>query len=62
MIYHNTKTPRAAYEFEVDNWSIKIAAYNIMVFLALITHKYRGSRVAFSISKTVEPNEEIKVG
>ena len=28
----------------------------------LITHKYRGSHVAFSISKSVEPNEEVKVG
>jgi hypothetical protein len=26
------------------------------------THKYRGSRVAFSISKSVEPNKELKVG
>jgi hypothetical protein len=25
-------------------------------------HKYRGSCVAFSISKSVEPNEELKVG
>ena len=28
----------------------------------LITHKYRGSPVDFSISKSVEPNEELKVG
>ena len=28
----------------------------------VITHKYRGSRVAFTISKSVEPNEELKVG
>ena len=28
----------------------------------LISHKYRGSCVAFSISKSVEPNEELKVG
>jgi hypothetical protein len=28
----------------------------------LITHKYRGSCVAFSISKSVKPNEELKVG
>jgi hypothetical protein len=27
----------------------------------LISHKYRGSCVAFSISKSVEPNEELKV-
>ena len=26
------------------------------------SHKYRGSCVAFSISKSVEPNEELKVG
>ena len=29
---------------------------------AVISHKYRGSCVAFSISKSVEPNEELKVG
>jgi hypothetical protein len=29
---------------------------------SLIPHKYRGSCVAFSISKSVEPNEELKVG
>src|SRR3954467_14724037 len=29
---------------------------------AMISHKYRGSCVAFSISKSVEPNEELKVG
>jgi hypothetical protein len=29
---------------------------------ALITHKYKGSCVAFSISKSVEPNEELKIG
>jgi hypothetical protein len=28
----------------------------------MISHKYRGSCVAFSISKSVEPNEELKVG
>jgi hypothetical protein len=28
----------------------------------VITHKYRGSCVAFLISKSVEPNEELKVG
>jgi hypothetical protein len=28
----------------------------------LISHKYRGSCVAFLISKSVEPNEELKVG
>jgi hypothetical protein len=28
----------------------------------VISHKYRGSCVAFSISKSVEPNEELKVG
>jgi hypothetical protein len=28
----------------------------------LMSHKYRGSCVAFSISKSVEPNEEVKVG
>jgi hypothetical protein len=28
----------------------------------LISHKYRGSCVAFSISKSVEPNKELKVG
>ena len=28
----------------------------------LITHKCSGSFVAFSISKSVEPNEELKVG
>ena len=28
----------------------------------LITHKYRGSRVAFLISKSVELNEELNVG
>jgi hypothetical protein len=28
----------------------------------LISHKYRGSCVAFSISKSVKPNEELKVG
>jgi hypothetical protein len=28
----------------------------------LISHKYRGSCAAFSISKSVEPNEELKVG
>ena len=28
----------------------------------LITHKCRGSFVAFSISKSVKPNEELKVG
>jgi hypothetical protein len=28
----------------------------------LISHKYRGSCVAFSISKSVEPNEELNVG
>ena len=28
----------------------------------LISHKYMGSFVAFSISKSVEPNEELKVG
>jgi hypothetical protein len=28
----------------------------------LISHKYRESCVAFSISKSVEPNEELKVG
>ena len=27
----------------------------------LITHKYRGPFVAFSINKSVEPNEELKV-
>jgi hypothetical protein len=27
----------------------------------LITHKYRGSIVTFSINKSVEPNEELKV-
>ena len=27
----------------------------------LITHKYRGSFVAFSINESVEPNEELKV-
>jgi hypothetical protein len=30
--------------------------------MSLISHKYRGSCVAFSISKSVEPNEELKVG
>jgi hypothetical protein len=30
--------------------------------LSLISHKYRGSSVAFSISKSVEPNEEQNVG
>jgi hypothetical protein len=29
---------------------------------AMISHKYRGSCVAISISKSVEPNEELKVG
>jgi hypothetical protein len=29
---------------------------------SLISHKYRRSCVAFSISKSVEPNEELKVG
>ena len=28
----------------------------------LISHKYRGSCVDFSISKSVEPNEELTVG
>ena len=28
----------------------------------LITHEYRGSCVAFSISKSVEPNEELEIG
>ena len=28
----------------------------------MITNKYRGSIVAFSINKSVEPNEELKVG
>ena len=28
--------------------------------IALMTHKYLGSIVAFSISKSVEPNEEQK--
>jgi hypothetical protein len=28
----------------------------------VISHKYRGSCVAFLISKSVEPNEELKVG
>jgi hypothetical protein len=28
----------------------------------VISHKYRGPCVAFSISKSVEPNEELKVG
>jgi hypothetical protein len=28
----------------------------------LISHKYRGSCLAFLISKSVEPNEELKVG
>ena len=29
--------------------------------IALMTHKYRGSIVAFLINKSVEPNEELKV-
>ena len=33
-----------------------------LVKRGLITHKYRGSCVAFSISKSVEPNEKLKVG
>jgi hypothetical protein len=28
----------------------------------VISHKYRGLCVAFLISKSVEPNEELKVG
>ena len=28
---------------------------------SLMTHKYRGSIVVLSISKSVEPNEELKV-
>jgi hypothetical protein len=28
---------------------------------SMITHKYRGSIVAFLINKSVEPNEELKV-
>jgi hypothetical protein len=28
----------------------------------MISHKYRGLCVAFSISKSVKPNEELKVG
>jgi transposase InsO family protein len=36
--------------------------YNKAPYELLISHKYRGSCVAFSISKSVEPNEELKVG
>jgi hypothetical protein len=35
---------------------------DMSIYWSLITHKYRGSCVAFSISKSVEPNEELKVG
>ena len=37
--------------------------YDLIMFIAirlLMTHKYRGSIVVLSISKSVEPNEEQK--
>jgi hypothetical protein len=40
--------------FGPSNYSLRASS--------VIFHKYRGSCVAFSISKSVEPNEELKVG
>jgi hypothetical protein len=39
----------------------KLDLLSILQIISLISHKYRGSCVAFSISKSVEPNEELKV-
>ena len=39
-----------------------ISTWNIKNYRYVMTHKYRGSIVVLSISKSVEPNEELKVG
>ena len=44
------------------NKQVKNLRPSLKTLRCLITHKYRGSCVAFSISKSVEPNEELKVG
>ena len=40
---------------------VVLSEFSRRQIMVLMTHKYRGSIVAFSISKCVEPNEEQKV-
>ena len=46
---------------EIGMCMAKILPRNVFHFTILMTHKYRGSIVVLSISKSVEPNEEQKV-
>ena len=56
----NLEGLEAVAERETKGWVGQLVEAGPCV--GLISHKYRGSCVAFSISKSVEPNEELKVG
>jgi hypothetical protein len=43
-----------------DVMLVETLSYNLLS-VALMTHKYRGCIIVFSINKSVEPNEEQKV-
>ena len=48
------------YIFTIVNMGLVRAIETMDLLRAVITHKYRGSQ-QFSISKSVEPNEELKI-
>jgi hypothetical protein len=48
--------------YKVVSAMIEEAKKVVAAMKRMISHKYRGSCVAFLISKSVKPNEELKVG
>jgi hypothetical protein len=63
-IIAQTRVNNSRYAWREENYENDEKEMGALCFTrrVLISHKYRGSCVAFSISKNVEPNEELKVG